>query len=64
MIGKPCPPLSSYTKEEQARACDELRAMCPALPAVADCDQVRTHCPTLQIPVMIDDYGLMRDQCR
>jgi hypothetical protein len=47
-IGKPCPPLTSYTAEEQTAAAKELEAIPP--PCV--------------LCGFMDDYGLMRDQCR
>jgi hypothetical protein len=47
-IGKPCPPLASYSAGEQVAADRELGAIPP--PCV--------------VCGMLDDYGLMRDQCR
>lgn len=45
---KPCPPLSEYTDEEQAAADAEL-------------GQVPDPCTLCRF---MDDYSLMRDQCR
>jgi hypothetical protein len=48
VVGKPCPPLASYSAEEQAAVDRELGAIPP--PCVV-CE-------------MLNDYGLMRDMCR
>lgn len=45
---EPCPPLASYGAEEQARAAAELEAL--------STDSV--------LAMMLDDYLLLRDQCR
>ncbi len=50
-IGKPCPALTTYTKDEQARAASELE------------DATKLFQPCV-ICGMVGDYGLMRDQCR
>ena len=60
VIGKPCPPLKKYSTAEQLQACAELKSMCPA---AKDCGGVRAACPSLMLPVIVDDYGLMRAQC-
>ena len=52
IIGKPCPPLAEYTQPEQSKAADEL-------------DHVKqTQMPPCVLCLMMDDYGLLRDQCR
>ena len=56
-----CPPIKQYTEAEQAQACEELKAMCPA---AKECGDVRRECPTLLLPRLIDDYGLLRKQLR
>lgn len=44
----PCPPLKCYSEDEEQKAFQELQA----LP------------PDAQLRVMLDDYKLLRDQCR
>lgn len=48
VLGKPCPPVKAYTKDEQAQAAKELAAIPP--PCV--------------LCGFMDDYSLMRSQCR
>lgn len=49
--GKPCPPVPSYTAEEQADAAEELALL-------------RAEHDPCRLCLMMDGYRLMRRQCR
>lgn len=51
VLGKPCPPLAKYTREEQ-------------LEALAEYETIKQTFANCVICRLMDDYALMREQCR
>ena len=50
-LGKPCPPLKAYTAQETTKALGEY-------------DWLRNTFEPCVLCGMLDDFALMRDQCR